>query len=72
MTLFRRSNDVEVSVSPEFDKEYKPDERPLHTCSSFGHLRCHKMDLACVATRRGFTSYCIRYLAARLHDDLSS
>ena len=23
MTLFKRSNDVEVSISPEFDKEYR-------------------------------------------------
>ena len=36
MTLFRRSNDVEVSVSPEFDKEYTPDEMPIHT----GIYRC--------------------------------
>jgi hypothetical protein len=26
VTLFKRSNDVEVSVSPEFDKEYEPGE----------------------------------------------
>jgi len=36
VTLFRRSNDVEVSISAEFDKEYKPDETPLHT----GIYRC--------------------------------
>ncbi len=36
MTLFKRSNDVEVSVSPEFDKEYKPGETPLRT----GIYRC--------------------------------
>ena len=31
MTLFRRSNDVEVSISPEFDREYRPEEMPIHT-----------------------------------------
>jgi hypothetical protein len=36
VTLFKRSNDVEVSVSPEFDKEYKPGETPLRT----GIYRC--------------------------------
>lgn len=36
MTLFKRSNDVEVSVSPEFDKEYKPGETPLRA----GIYRC--------------------------------
>ena len=36
MTLFRRSNDVEVSISPEFDKEYKPGEIPNHP----GIYRC--------------------------------
>ena len=29
MTLFRRSNDIEVSLSPEFDKEYGPGETLL-------------------------------------------
>ena len=28
MTLFRRSNDIEVSISPAFDKEYRPGETP--------------------------------------------
>jgi hypothetical protein len=28
VTLFRRSNDIEVSISPEFDKEYEPGETP--------------------------------------------
>ena len=28
MTLFKRSNDIKVSISPEFDKEYKPGETP--------------------------------------------
>jgi hypothetical protein len=28
VTLFKRSNDVEVSVSPEFDKEYSRVKRP--------------------------------------------
>ena len=36
MTLFRRSNDVEVSISPEFDREYRPEEMPIHT----GIYRC--------------------------------
>ena len=36
MTLFRRSNDIEVSISPEFDKEYKPGETPKHS----GIYRC--------------------------------
>ena len=36
MTLFRRSNDIEVSISPEFDKEYDPGETPDHP----GIYRC--------------------------------
>ena len=36
MTLFRRSNDVEVSISPEFDREYRPEDTPIHT----GIYRC--------------------------------
>jgi hypothetical protein len=36
MTLFKRSNDIEVSISPEFDKEYKPGETPIHS----GIYRC--------------------------------
>src|SRR5438309_5082110 len=36
VTLFRRSNDVEVSISPEFDREYRPEEMPIHT----GIYRC--------------------------------
>ena len=36
MTLFRRSNDVEVSISSEFDKEYGPGEAPRHS----GIYRC--------------------------------
>jgi hypothetical protein len=36
VTLFRRSNDVEVSMSPEFDQEYGPGETPFHT----GIYRC--------------------------------
>ena len=36
MTRFRRSNDIEVSISPEFDKEYKPGEIPNHP----GIYRC--------------------------------
>ena len=40
MTLFRRSNDIEVSISPEFDKEFKPGESPfrpgIYRCSGCG------------------------------------
>jgi len=36
VTLLRRSNDVEVSISQEFDKEYRPGETPIHT----GIYRC--------------------------------
>ena len=36
MTLFRRSNDIEVSISPDFDKEHKPGETPDHP----GIYRC--------------------------------
>jgi hypothetical protein len=36
VTLFRRSNDIEVSGSPEFDKEYRPGETPDHP----GIYRC--------------------------------
>ena len=36
MTMFRRSNDVEVSISPEFDKEYEPEATPVHS----GIYRC--------------------------------
>jgi hypothetical protein len=36
VTFFRRSNDIEVSISPEFDKEYKPGEAPIHS----GIYRC--------------------------------
>jgi len=36
VTLFRRSNDVEVSISPEFDKEYRPEETPIYS----GIFRC--------------------------------
>ena len=36
MTLFRRSNDIEVSISPAFDKEYKPGETPIRP----GIYRC--------------------------------
>ena len=37
MTLFKRSNDMEVSISPEFDKKYKPGETPIRS----GIYRCH-------------------------------
>ncbi len=36
MTRFRRSNDIEVSISPEFDKGYGPGEIPDHP----GIYRC--------------------------------
>ena len=40
MTRFRRSNDIEVSISPEFDKEYKPGEIPndpgIYRCDGCG------------------------------------
>ena len=40
MTLFKRSNDIEVSVSPEFDKSYKPGETPsrpgIYRCAGCG------------------------------------
>ena len=36
MTLFRRSNDIEVSISSAFDKEYGPGEAPGHS----GIYRC--------------------------------
>jgi hypothetical protein len=29
VALFKRGNDVEVSISPEFDKEFKPGESPI-------------------------------------------
>ena len=36
MSLFRRSNDIEVSISPEFDREYEPGQTPVHS----GIYRC--------------------------------
>jgi hypothetical protein len=36
MSLFKRSNDIEVSISPEFDREYEPDQTPVHS----GIYRC--------------------------------
>ena len=36
VTLFRRSNDIEVSISSAFDKEYGPGEAPGHS----GIYRC--------------------------------
>ena len=36
MTMFRRSNDIEVSISPMFDKEYEPEAKPIHS----GIYRC--------------------------------
>jgi len=36
MTLFKRSNDIEVSISPEFDKEYDAGETPVRS----GIYRC--------------------------------
>lgn len=36
MSLFRRSNDIEVSLSPEFDREYEPGQTPARS----GIYRC--------------------------------
>lgn len=36
MSLFKRSNDIEVSISPEFDREYEPGQTPAHS----GIYRC--------------------------------
>ena len=36
MSLFRRSNDIEVSISPEFDREYEPGQTPVYS----GIYRC--------------------------------
>ena len=36
MSMFRRSNDIEVSISPEFDREYEPGQTPVHS----GIYRC--------------------------------
>ena len=36
MSMFRRSNDIEVSLSPEFDREYEPGQTPVHS----GIYRC--------------------------------
>ena len=40
MTLFKRSNDIEVSISPEFDKRYDPGEMPvkpgIYRCAGCG------------------------------------
>ena len=36
MTFFRRSNDIEVSMSPAFDEEYEPGATPAHS----GIYRC--------------------------------
>jgi hypothetical protein len=36
VTLFRRSHDIEVSISPMFDKEYEPEGTPIHS----GIYRC--------------------------------
>ena len=36
MTLFQHGSDMEVSVSPQFDREYKPGEAPSHS----GIYRC--------------------------------
>lgn len=45
MTLFKRSNDVEVSISPEFDKEYGPGETPVRA----GIYRCRGCGCEAVA-----------------------
>ena len=44
MTLFKRSNDVEVGVSPEFDKEHNPGETPIRA----GIYRCEAADVKSV------------------------
>jgi hypothetical protein len=36
MSLFRRSNDIEISISPEFDREYEPGQAPVYS----GIYRC--------------------------------
>jgi hypothetical protein len=46
VTLFRRSNDIEVSTSSAFDKEYKPGEAPDHP----GIYRCRGCGCEIVAT----------------------
>jgi hypothetical protein len=48
VSLFRRSHDVEVSISPEFDKEYKPGETPVHS----GIYRCRGCGCEIVAEAR--------------------
>lgn len=45
MSLFRRSNDIEVSVSPEFDREYEPGQTPVHS----GIYRCRACGCEIVA-----------------------
>lgn len=45
MTLFKRSNDIEVSISPVFDKEYGPGETPSHS----GIYRCRACGCEIVA-----------------------
>lgn len=48
MTLFRRSNDIEVSVSSEFDREYSPGDAPHHS----GIYRCRGCGCEVVAEGR--------------------
>lgn len=45
MAVFKRSNDIEVSDSPEFDKEYKPGETPVRS----GIYRCRGCGCEAVA-----------------------
>ena len=45
MSLFRRSNDIEVSISPEFDREYEPGQAPVYS----GIYRCRKCGCEVVA-----------------------
>ncbi len=49
MTRFRRSNDIEVSISPEFDNEYNSGEAPDHP----GIYRCG--GCGCEVVADGFT-----------------
>ena len=46
MSLFRRSNDIEVSISPEFDREYEPGQTPVHS----GIYRCRGCGCETVAS----------------------
>ena len=47
MSLFRRSNDIEVSISPEFDRVYEPGQTPVYS----GIYRCR--GCGCETVARG-------------------